>query len=61
MNKPTPEREWKEEYKAKVCMELILKFRDRLQVADEEDKRKISDYNLQQFWNWLQKNIRNWI
>ena len=59
MNKPTPERERKEEYKAKVCMELILKFRDRLPVADEEDRRKISDYNLQQFWNWLQKRVRN--
>lgn len=61
MNKPTPERKRKEEYKAKVCMEMILKFRDRLKVNPEEDKRKISDYNLQQFRNWLQKSIRNWI
>ena len=59
MNKSTPDWEWKREYKIKVCMELILEFRDRLKVSNEEDQRKISDYNLQQFWNWLQKGIRN--
>ena len=59
MNKPTPERTWTEEYKSKVCMEMILRFRDRLKVPNEEDQRKISDYNLQQFRNWLQKYIRN--
>ncbi len=61
MNKPTPDRKWTEEYKAKVCIELILQFRDRLKVPNEEDQRKISDYNLQQFRNWLQKYIRNWV
>lgn len=44
---------------ANICMDLIIEFRDRIKfksyVDNQEcDKRKLSDYTLQQFWNYLQ-------
>ena len=46
--------------KAKICITQILEFKSLLKFhTDTEeiecDHRKLSDYDLQQFWNYLQR------
>lgn len=41
-----------EEYHAKICMTLILAYTN----SKKEDK-KLSEYNLQEFRNYIQKKI----
>jgi len=45
-----------EEYHAKVCMSLILEFRDYNVRPDEEVR--LSDFHLQQFRDYIQSKIK---
>ena len=50
------------EYHCKICLDKILEFKSQLKLkTDTEnifcDHRKLSDYNLQQFRNFLSKQI----
>ena len=57
-----PERVNIEEYRAKICCDMVLEFKNQIKFesrVDEQeyDKRKLSDYDLQQFWRYIQKKI----
>lgn len=58
-----PERENIEEYHAKITIDMIIRFRDQIKLdTDTEnqmcDKRKLSDYDLQQFRCFIQRFIK---
>lgn len=45
--------------RARVCEDMMIEFRDQIKFDTraeycEWDRRKLSDYNLQQFWNYVQ-------
>ena len=48
-----------EEYHAKIAMDLILEFKrlQELMDRDIEETIKLSEYNLQQFWCYIQRKI----
>jgi hypothetical protein len=53
-----------EEYHAKITQDLILEFYHQLKFpshTEEQlcDHRKIQDYNLQQFWDYVAKKIKD--
>lgn len=61
--KKTPDKINTPEYHAKICIDVILEFRDQIKFPTdieycEWDKRKLSDYNLQHFRYYLQKKIK---
>ena len=46
--------------RARVCMDLMIEFRDQVKFSThseecECDHRKLSDYNMQQFWTRVQR------
>jgi hypothetical protein len=57
-----PDKIDREEYRAEICMDLIIEFRDQIKFDSDteayyDDLRKISDYNLQQFRDYVAKKI----
>lgn len=43
-----------------ICMDMIIEFKAQIKFPTdteelEYDKRKLAHYDLQQFWNYLQK------
>jgi hypothetical protein len=52
----------REEYRAEICMDIMIEFRDQLKFpTDTEhcycDHRKLSDYNLQQFRDFVARRV----
>ena len=50
------------EYRAEICMDIMIEFRDQIKLWTDTDNyysdhRKLSDYNLQQFWDFVAKRI----
>ena len=59
-----PDRVNIEEYHAKITQDLILEFYHQIKFdSDTEDqlcdKRKIKDYNLQHFWDYVANKIKD--
>ena len=57
-----PERINIEEYHAKITLDMMLEFKRQIKLESyteeyECNRIKLSDYDMQQFWNWLQKKI----
>lgn len=51
-----------EEYHAKICIDMILEFKAQIKFPSYTenyycDKRKLSDYDCQQLWDFIQKKI----
>jgi len=45
---------------ANICMDMILEFKSQIKFnsyteEQECDHRKLADYTLQQFWNYIQR------
>lgn len=57
-----PDRVNIEEYHAKITMDMILEFKSQLKFetrldSEQYDNRKLSDYDLQQFRNYIQTKV----
>jgi hypothetical protein len=50
------------EYRAEICMDIMIEFRDQIKLESDTDNyyndhRKLSDYDLQQFRDFVARRV----